>query len=360
MCKVCNTISRDLPKQEAFAEKYLGMLNGGMTMLMISIGHRTGLFDAMADGEWRTSQQLADDAGLNERYVREWLGCLIAAEIVERNAELSTHRLPPEHAHWLSRQSAKDNLAIFAQFLPVLAGVEDDVIDCFRNGGGVPYSKYPRFHAVMAEDSGQSIVPIIADQVVDLFPGLRADLEAGIEVLDIGCGRGMALIQLAEAFPQSHFRGYDLSLEALDFARNRAMEKGLGNVHFEVKDLTHWREPKTFDWITALDAIHDQGRPDMVLANIREALKPGGRFLMQDIDASSEPNDNIGHPLGPLFYAISCMHCMTVSLAQGGMGLGAAWGVQKAQSMLTEAGFDQVDIHRFEHDIQNAYFLMQV
>ncbi|WP_309384984.1 class I SAM-dependent methyltransferase [Cerasicoccus frondis] len=360
MCKICNTMSRDLPKQEAFAEKYLGMLNGGMTLLMISIGHRTGLFDVLADGEWRTSAELADDAGLNERYVREWLGCLTAAEIVERDASVGSHRLPPEHAHWLSRHSATENLAIFAQFLPVLASVEDDVIACFRNGGGVPYSKYPRFQAVMAEDSGQSIVPIITEQVVDLFPGLRAQLEAGIKVLDVGCGRGMALTRLAEAFPRSRFYGYDLSLEALDFARSHAAEKRLGNVRFEVKDLTHWSEPETFDLITALDAIHDQGRPDLVLANIRQALKPGGRFLMQDIDASSEPNDNIGHPLGPLLYTISCMHCMTVSLAQGGMGLGAVWGVQKAQEMLAEAGFDDVNIHRFEHDIQNAYYLMQV
>jgi len=359
MCKICN-VTRDLDKQEAFAGRYLEMMNGGMTLLMISIGHQTGLFDVMADGQWRTSQQLADDSGLNERYVREWLGCLVAAEIVERDAALGSHYLPPEHAHWLSRHSATDNLAVFSQFVPVLAGVESEIIDCFKNGGGVPYSKYPRFHAVMAEDSGQSIVPIVAEDIVDLFDGLRADLERGIEVLDIGCGRGMALTRLAEAFPKSRFTGYDLSLEALDFARTHAHKKQLKNIRFEVKDLTNWREPQAFDWITALDAIHDQARPDLVLANIRQALKPGGRFLMQDIDASSEPNDNIKHPMGAMLYTISCMHCMTVSLAQGGMGFGAVWGTQLAEEMLTEAGFDQVKIHRFEHDIQNAYYLMQV
>lgn len=360
MCTVCKTITPDLAKQEAFAGKYLNMLNGGMTLLMISVGHQTGLFDVMADGQWRTSVQLAEDAGLNERYVREWLGCLTAAEIIERDAALGTHRLPPEHAHWLSRHSATENLAIFAQFLPVLAGVEADIIECFKHGGGVPYSKYPRFHAVMAEDSGQSIVPVVTTDIVDLFDGLREDLERGITVCDIGCGRGMALTRLAEAFPKSKFVGYDLSLEALDFARSQALAKGLKNIRFEVRDLTHWNERAAFDWITALDAIHDQARPDLVLANIRRALKPGGRFLMQDIDASSEPNDNIGHPIGPMLYAISCMHCMTVSLAQGGMGLGAVWGTQKAEEMLAEAGFDQVKIHRFEHDIQNAYYLMQV
>lgn len=360
MCLSCTNLPIDAHKQEAFAERYLGMLNNGMTLLLISLGHRTGLFDTLADGQWRTSQALADETGLNERYIREWLGGLTAAQIIERDAELKTHRLPPEHAHWLSRQSATENLAIFAQFVPVLASVEDQILECFKHGGGVPYSEYPRFHAVMAEDSGQSILPIVVEKVVALFDGLREQLEAGIDVLDLGCGRGMALTRLAEHFPNSRFVGYDLSLEALDFARQRVAEKGLTNIRFEVKDVTAWNEAAAFDWIMALDAIHDQAHPDTVLANIRRALKPGGRFLMQDIDASSEPTENIDHPLGPTLYTISTMHCMTVSLAQGGMGLGAVWGRQKAQEMLAEAGFDQVKIHRFEHDIQNAYFIMQV
>lgn len=107
----------------------------------------------------------------------------------------------------------------------------------------------------------------------------------------------------------------------------------------------------------ALDAIHDQARPDLVLSHVRRALRPGGRFLMQDIDASGEMSENIDHPLGTIFYTISCFHCMTVSLAENGMGLGTAWGVQLAEKMLREAGFEQLRIHRFPHDIQNAYFL---
>ncbi len=125
------------------------------------------------------------------------------------------------------------------------------------------------------------------------------------------------------------------------------------------QDLTHWHEPNAYDWITALDAIHDQARPDKVLASIRAALRPDGVFFMQDIDVSSEPVENIEHPLGAMIYGISCMHCMTVSLAQGGLGLGAAWGVQQAEAMLREAGFTDIHTHRFEHDIQNAYFIVR-
>src|SRR5690606_38925027 len=227
------------------------------------------------------------------------------------------------------------------------------------NGGGVPYEAYPRFHDVMMEDSGQSIVPIIVQELVPLIPGLHERLETGIDVLDVGCGRGLALMKLAARYPKSRFRGYDLSGEAIAWATEETNRQSLANVTFVQKDLTDWDEPAAFDWVTALDAIHDQARPDKVLRAIRVALRPGGVFLMQDIDMSSEPNENIEHPLGALLYGVSCMHCMTVSLAQSGMGLGAAWGVQLAEKMLREAGFDDIRIHRFDHDIQNAYFVMQ-
>jgi 2-polyprenyl-3-methyl-5-hydroxy-6-metoxy-1,4-benzoquinol methylase len=358
MCLQCAT-SVDLSKRDAFAERLLGMLNQGMTALMVSLGHRSGLFDAMADGAPRTSHALAAETGLNERYVREWLGAMVAGQIVDRDPAAQTHRLPLEHSHWLTREDPTNNLATFAQYLPVLASVEEEVLDCFRTGGGVPYSSYPRFHAVMAEDSGQSIVPVIVEKVVPLIPGMHERLEAGIDVLDVGCGKGIALMRLAQAYPKSRFTGYDLNDEVVREAARRAAESGLANVRFVAKDLTAWEEAAAFDWITALDAIHDQARPDKVLASIRAALRPGGAFLMQDIGVSSEPCNNIDHPLGATVYTISCMHCMTVSLAQGGLGLGAAWGVELAEAMLRDAGFASITIHRLEHDIQNAYFVMQ-
>lgn len=356
MCIACGH-SIDTAKMDAFADKYVTMLSGGMVALMVSVGHRTGLFDAMADGAPRTSDDLAQQAGLNERYVREWLGAMLVGGIVERDPHTNTYRLPPEHAHWLTRQSPSANLAVFAQYLPLLGQVEDRIIDCFHNGGGVPYDAYARFHDVMAEDSGQSIVPILLDQAIPLMPGLHEQLLEGIDVLDVGCGKGRALIELARAYPQSFFVGYDLNEAPLKEAR--ALAADLPNIRFEQRDLTNWNEPHAFDWILALDAIHDQARPDKVLRAIRHALRPGGRFFMQDIDASTEPSDNIDHPLGAFIYTVSCMHCMTVSLAQGGLGLGAAWGVQLAETMLKEAGFSGIHIHRFPHDAQNAYFVVE-
>lgn len=358
MCLAC-TATLDVEKRDGFADRLLGMLNGGMSALMISLGHRAGLFDILSDGKARTSHELAEAAGANERYVREWLGAMVASRIVDRDPATGTHRLPGEHAHWLTRRNPTANMAVFTQYVAVLGGVEDRILDCFREGGGVPYSEFPRFHEVMAEDSGQSIVPIIVSDVVPLMPGLHERLTAGIDVLDIGCGKGRALIEVAKAYPNSRFTGYDLSEEALNQARAAAAEAGLTNLRFVQRDLTHWHEPAAFDWITAFDAIHDQARPDLVLKAIRAALRPGGIFFMQDIDTSSEPVENIDHPLGAMLYTISCMHCMTVSLAQGGMGLGAAWGVQLAQKMLREAGFNRIRLHRFDHDVQNCYYIME-
>jgi len=358
MCIACNT-EITMEAQDTFGERLVAMVNNGMTSLMVSLGHRAGLFDAMADGAARSSAELALESGLHERYVREWLGAMVVSRIVMRDPHTNTYQLPAAHAASLTRQSTTGNLAVFAQYLSGIASVEDAVLNCFHQGGGVPYAAFPRFHDVMEEESSQTTVPMILEIVAQLMPGLMPRLEQGIDVLDVGCGRGRAIMRLAEAFPASRFTGYDLSEEAVAYANRVAAEMDLDNIHFVERDLTHWDEPDSFDWIMAFDAIHDQARPDKVLAAVRRALRPRGMFLMQDIGLSSEPCNNMDHPLGPMVYSLSCMHCMTVSLAQGGMGLGAAWGVETAETMLREAGFEAISVHHLDHDDLNAYFIMQ-
>jgi 2-polyprenyl-3-methyl-5-hydroxy-6-metoxy-1,4-benzoquinol methylase len=235
--------------------------------------------------------------------------------------------------------------------------VEDGIVDCFRDGGGVPYEAYGRFHEVMAEESGLTVVGALDDHLLPRVPGLTDRLTAGIDVLDVGCGSGRALIHLARAYPNSRFTGYDLSAEAIGRARAVAQNGGLTNVRFEARDVTALGETGAFDLVTAFDAIHDQARPDLVLAGIAGALKPGGVFVMQDIRASSHVHGNADHPMGTYLYTISCMHCMTVSLAQGGMGLGAVWGRETAERMLAEAGFGKVVVNELEHDPLNCLYV---
>lgn len=347
----------DAAKAEAFMGKMVQSLNHAGLALMSSIGHRTGLFDTLAALPPVTSAQLATEAGLDERYVREWLGAMATGGVVEHDPAAGTFALPPEHAAWLTREAGADNLATPTQFIAVLAGVEDAIVACFREGGGVPYEAYGRFHEVMAEESAGTVVGALEEHLLPLVPGLTERLEAGIDVLDVGCGSGRAVNFLARRYPNSRFTGYDLSTEAVTRARAEAATHGTPNARFEVRDVTGLDTAGRFDVITAFDAIHDQARPDLVLAGIARALKPGGTFLMQDIRASSHVHGNADHPLGTYLYTISCMHCMTVSLAQGGMGLGAVWGRETAERMLAEAGFGRVVVNDLPHDPVNYLYV---
>lgn len=349
-------------KSESFAENLLQMLNHGALTVMISIGHRTGLFDTMSKLPAATSEQISEVAGLNERYVREWLGAMTTGKIIYCDPESKTYSLPDEHAAFLTRQAGADNVGVFAQYIPLMGTVEDKIIDCFKNGGGVPYSEFGRFHEVMAEDSGQSVVSSLIELILPSVPGIVKKLEKGIDVLDLGCGRGKALNLMARVFPNSRFVGYDLSEEAIEFARNEKKALNLKNVRFEVMDLTYFNEfasDNTYDFITTFDAVHDQARPDNLLKGIYKALKDDGIYLMQDISASAEHHKNMDHPVGPLLYAVSTMHCMTVSLAQGGMGLGTMWGRETAVKMLNEAGFENIEIKNFDHDFQNDWYIIK-
>jgi 2-polyprenyl-3-methyl-5-hydroxy-6-metoxy-1,4-benzoquinol methylase len=344
-------------KAEAFADQILDTLNKAAAALMISVGHRTELFDTMADLPPATIERIAKAAGLNERYVREWLGAMVTARIVDYDPARDTYFLPREHAEFLTRAASPNNLAATAQFIPVLASVENEIVESFRKGGGVSYSSYPRFHEVMAEESNQTVVAGLVDAILPLVPGLIEDMREGIDVMDVGCGRGRALILMARTFPNSRFTGYDFSEEAIASARAEAARQELANIRFEARDVALIDEPALYDLITAFDAIHDQAAPREVLKAIARALRPGGVFLMQDIRASSHVHKNIDHPLGTFTYTVSCLHCMTVSLALGGEGLGAAWGEEKALELLAEAGFENVGVRRLQHDIINNYYI---
>ena len=152
----------------------------------------------------------------------------------------------------------------------------------------------------------------------------------------------------------------DLSPQAIGTARSEAAQKGLRNIEFTVRDLTNFdqtAEPEAFDFITTFDAIHDQARPLNVLKGIFRTLKPGGVYLMQDINGSSHVHKDIGHPLGTFLYTASCMHCMTVSLAQGGEGVGAMWGEEMTRDYLQRAGFRSIETHQLAHDILNNWYV---
>ena len=349
-----SNLNQDRVKE--FAGKMVGVLNSGMLAIMISVGRQTGLFETLASLLPSTSEEIANSGNLNERYVREWLATMVTGGIVEYDAESQTYTLPREHAAVMTKAAGSRDMSRFMQYLPMLAEVEQDIIECFHHGGGLPYDKYPRFLSLMSESSGLRFDNLLVQKVIPLI-GLTEKLESGINVLDIGCGNGRASNVLAQAFPNSHFVGFDFLQEGIDVATSEMARMGHANARFEVKDIAALNQSEQYDFITAFDVIHDQAKPERVLSEVYRALSSGGAFLMVDVKASSHLHDNINHPLAPFLYGFSTMHCTTVSLAMDGPGLGAVWGQQVATSMLEEAGFKDIVIHTLSEDAINNYFL---
>ncbi|WP_096444588.1 class I SAM-dependent methyltransferase [Mycobacterium shigaense] len=342
---------------EDFTGRMIAALDGASLAILLSIGHQTGLLDTMAGLGPATSAQIADAAGLNERYVREWLGGMTTGHIVDYDVDTDAYALPAHRAAVLTRAAGPHNLALVSVFLPQLGEVEQKIIGCFRNGGGLPYSEFNRFHALMAEQSAAVFDIALVDVVLPLVDGLPERLRAGADVADFGCGSGHAINVMAQAFPASTFTGIDFSAEAIATGVAEAGRLGLTNAAFEAHNLAELDKVESYDVITVFDAIHDQAQPARVLDNINRALRPGGVFLMADIRASSRLEDNVDVPMSTYLYTVSLMHCMTVSLALDGAGLGTVWGTQLATSMLVDAGFDDVRVLEVDSDPINNYYI---
>jgi SAM-dependent methyltransferase len=333
----------DAKRVQDFARKLFGHYTSGLLTLMVDIGHRTGLFEAATKGP-ATSAELGERAGLDERYVREWLGAMATGGVFEYDAATRRYTLPPEHAQCLTGPSSR-NLAPGSQSLRMLALRMPKVAECFRAGGGVSYAEFqPDFTEAQDASWRRLYDGLLIKGFLPAAKGLPARLDAGIRVADVGCGTGHAVNLMARAYPRSTFVGYDLGEAAIARARAEAATMGLANARFEVLDAAQLPVAPPFDLITSFDAIHDQRDPAAVLRRIAAALAPDGVYLMLEPRASSSLEDNLGNPFSPYIYGMSVLHCMTVSLAEGGAGLGTAWGQQLARRMLEEAGFASVDV----------------
>jgi len=348
--------SLDEAAAEAFAATIADTLSRGAVAVMISIGHRTGLFEVLDELPPSSSSRIAEATELAERYVREWLAAMVTGGIVHYDAKRQLYSLPPEHAACLTRDGTS-NLAVYAQAVTMMGACEDTILERFESGAGTRYEDYPCFHQFMSEDSDQTVVAPLFDVLLPLAGDLPARLEAGVDALDAGCHHGHALTAMAQRYPASRFTGYDLSEEAIAAAKRHAQASGISNVSFEVRDLTWFDECERYDFVTTFDAVHDQKDPQDFLRRLYRALRPGGVYLMQDIGGSAYLENNMAFPMAPFLYAISCMHCTPISLGQGGVGLGTMWGWETAQAMLGAAGFRSIERHVLPHDPMNVWFV---
>jgi SAM-dependent methyltransferase len=341
---------------EAFVGKVLSDTSATFTTLLATLGDRLGLFKDLAANGPATSAELAARANINERYAREWLGGMAAAGYLDYDPSGRRFTLPPEHAPALAQEHGQFFFGGIHQMVPSMVDILDQVTAAFRNGSGVPQSEYnvnfwdglERFTAGWFEN-------LLVQEWVPAMPDVRSSLERGALVADVGCGRGRALIKLAQAFPASRYVGYDVFGPSVEIATSNARAAGVADsVSFRQLDAASGL-PEKYDLITTFDVIHDAVDPVGLLRAIREALKPDGIYVCLDINCSDKLEENVG-PLGAMFHGISVLYCMTTSLSKNGVGLGTV-GLHepKLKELCEEAGFSAVERVPLDNPFNNLY-----
>ncbi|MGW0811854.1 methyltransferase domain-containing protein [Streptomyces viridiviolaceus] len=332
----------DEAKLEAFMKKALGDISGMMTVGQCHLGDRLGLFRDLAANGPAGSQELADRLNLHERYVREWLRGLTAAGYLEE-PQPGRFVLPAEHAPALADESGPMFLGGIYQMMPAALAPYQRLIEAFRNGGGVRQSDYPDLlWDGMSRFTGSWFESVMVDDWLSTFPHVVERLERGIDVADVGCGAGRALIVLARRFPRSRFTGFDILPVQVERARANAERAGVADrVGFETADAVRGL-PGRYDLVTTFDVVHDAAEPKRLLAALRAAVKDDGDYLMLEVNCEDRPEDNVG-PVASVLYGFSMFYCMTTSLADGGAALGTC-GMPEAvvRRLCAEAGFSEV------------------
>jgi SAM-dependent methyltransferase len=346
----------DQAKMEAFVHKVFGDTSAALTTTLAVLGDRLGLFKDLAAHGPATSGELATRAGIHERYAREWLGGMASAGYLEYEPVSRRFTLPPEHAPVLAQERGPVFFGGVYQMMTGMNGVLDQLTAAFRAGGGVPQSAYTedmwdgleRFTTGWFEN-------LLIQQWLPAMPDVQAKLERGAQVADVGCGRGRALIKLAQAFPQARYIGYDIFGPTVERATANAQAAGVADrVRFAQRNVSQGL-PEQYDVITTFDVVHDAVDPVGLLRTIRQSLQADGIYVCLDVNCSDKLEENSG-PLGAMFHGFSVLYCMTTSLAGGGMGLGTlGFHEPKVRELCTEAGFQSVRRVPLDNPFNNLY-----
>ena len=344
---------------ESFMDSVMGDYAGANAFFMGAIGDRLGLFADLTVSGAASPTELAQRTGLDERYLREWLGGMAAAGYLNYDAGTTRYTMPPEHAPVLAEEAGPCFLgAAFFDFSTNFGDSFHLLLDAFRSGEGVPQNVHG---AEVAHSIDRFTAPWYEHMLVPVWlpamPDVLRRLEAGAAVCDVGCGRGRAIVKLAEAFPRCNFSGFDVYAPTIDGAIERARAAGVENrVHFEVRDVAQGL-PAEYDLITTFDVVHDSVDPKGLLGAIRRALRPDGRYVCLEINCGDRPEDNVG-PLGTVFYGLSLAYCLPVSLAEGGEGLGTlGLPESKLRELALAVGFTGVERAPIDDPFSALYVL---
>jgi 2-polyprenyl-3-methyl-5-hydroxy-6-metoxy-1,4-benzoquinol methylase len=351
----------DVEKLRDYAKLLFGALGGAMTSAMVYLGDRLGLYRTLAELGSATSAELAARTGLHERWLREWLQQQGAAGLLEYRGE-GRFALSPEGVAVLSDENHPAFGAGFFSQLPVLLGRAEPIAESFRTGIGHPYDAMGPEGAVGVERGlapwfRALLVPFVLPRVPGVVDALRGEAEAA----DVGCGAGVALIELAKAFPRSRFHGYDISEHALERAERNRAAAGVSNVVFHDVRRDPLPGDGRFAFVTSFDCLHDMTDPAAVMRGIRRAIRPDGAWLIADIKAYPSYEENVArNPMAPLMYGTSILACMSSALSEpGGLGLGTlGFHEELARRMAREAGFTRFEPLDLGHPV-NAFYIVR-
>lgn len=335
----------DKERSQQFMQKVVSDVGTAMAGALVLVGDRTGLFKAMAGAGALSSEQLAQRTGVHLRYIQEWLGAMVCNGYVVHDPAADTFALPEEHALFLTDPKSEYYLGGLFSGLPALFGALPRVVESFEKGGGISFAEFGSSMPLALEQMNRSVYEsrLVRSWLPNL-PAAVARLEQGGRAIDIGCGTGIVPITLAKAFPNARIEGLDLDARSIEIARGYANEAGLGErVRFTQGTAQGLAADGGFDLVTTFDVIHDLPDPLAVLRQIRAALAKDGTYLMVEPRMEHRLENN-QTPFGKLLYGISCLHCVPQSLAQGGPGLGACWGPQRARELALQAGFASFDL----------------
>jgi len=333
----------DPEKLEALQGKVLNDVSGAMGLIMAYMGDRLDLYSALAEASPATSQELAANTGLDERYVREWLASNAAAGYIDYDVAAKKFSMTPEQALIFSAEGDPNCMQGFFQAVVSAYLDEPKATNAFRSGKGLPWGDHS---TCLFSGTERFFRPMYAANLVDAWipalDGVREKMEAGAKVADVGCGHGSSTILMAQAFPNSTIHGYDFHEPSIEQARARARDAGVAsNTIFEVVTAKEF-PGKNYDLVTIFDALHDMGDPVGASAHILQCLAPGGTFMLVEPMAGDSLQENL-HPLGQIFYAFSTMVCTMASKSQEvGLALGAQAGEKRLTDVLKEGGFTRV------------------
>ncbi len=351
----------DPERLKEFAKHVFGALGGAVTSAMICLGDRLGLYRTLANEGPATSAELARRTGLAERWLREWLYQQGAAGVLEHRGD-ERFALSPEGRAVLADESHPAFGCGMFSSLPETIAVVERLPEAFRTGVGLDYDALgPGGAAGVERGFAPWYRALLVPFALPRVDGLVERLERGARVADVGCGAGVALVEMAKAFPRSDFHGYEISAHALERAEANRRVEGLENLAFHDARSDPLPADASFDFVTTFDCLHDMTDPAGAMEAIRAALAPDGIWLIADIKAHEGFEANVErNPMAALMYGTSVLTCMSSALSErGGAGLGTL-GLHEelARQMAAEAGFTRFEPLDLKHPI-NAFYVVR-